>query len=180
MDRKKALTILDAGSMRDKIKLYFTDVAHFNIIGINNLDSTPSMDIVRLDYLLTDLERDSIYKSIKEKSDIKYYESLRIANIVFVNSLNKDLYMYSKDIELLSSQIGYACLYAFFKKNNQPIRTTKTDKFNPVMKKHLDARIKKLESNDSVTNLISELNEVTAEAKYFIVGVKLFLKEKGL
>jgi len=184
MTREEALTILNAGSMRDKIKLYFTDVAYFNIKGIHTLESTPSKDINRVDYLLSDTERDSIYNSIKEKKDIRYYESLRIANTVFVNSLDKDLDIYTKDIELLTSQIAYASLYDIIRRNYPKdlsllkFTENQSKNWSPVMRKYKEQKAQRMESEDSITILVSELNETTAEAKHFITGVKLFFKER--
>lgn len=79
--------ILEYGSTREKIKLYFTDVAQINTYG----DYTPTLVgrennplQQRKEHLLIDEQREYIKSLIKERRDIKYYENLRIWNKAFL------------------------------------------------------------------------------------------------
>jgi len=72
MTEKNVQKILKEGSMRQKIKLYMTDTALFNL--------TYSRDTA----LLTDKQRLSIHENIKETKDIEYYDKLRLANRSFL------------------------------------------------------------------------------------------------
>lgn len=77
--------VIRSGSVRQKIKLYFTDIA------LSNLDDN------HLDYeingkefnikgtkLLTSKQRDILYNSVKEPKDIEYYGELRRWNQAFL------------------------------------------------------------------------------------------------
>ena len=64
--------IITEGSVKQKIKLYMTDAALFNI----NYSKDKK--------LLTDNERQIIWESIKEPKDAKYYEELRVRNKAFL------------------------------------------------------------------------------------------------
>ena len=64
--------IIKQGSVRQKIKLYMTDIALFNIS--YNRDNA----------LLTDKERDLIWNSIKDPKDVTYYENIRLYNKSFL------------------------------------------------------------------------------------------------
>jgi len=63
--------ILNKGSTRQKIKLYYTDIAIVNAFGAQG------------QRLLTKEQREAIYESVKDPKDIKYYDELRIWNRVF-------------------------------------------------------------------------------------------------
>lgn len=64
--------IIKGGSVKQKIKLYMTDIALCNV------------DIDNIGKLLSDKERDELWRSIKDPKDIKYYNSLRDANSSFI------------------------------------------------------------------------------------------------
>jgi hypothetical protein len=64
--------IITEGSVKQKIKLYMTDAALFNI----NYSKDKK--------LLTDSERQIIWESIKDPKDAKYYEELRVRNKAFL------------------------------------------------------------------------------------------------
>ena len=79
--------IIKKGSIRQKIKLYFTDIAHFNITGVHTAEFKGSGDSLRLevkDRILTDRERDLIFDSVKDPKDIKYYNELITWNRAFL------------------------------------------------------------------------------------------------
>ena len=87
MKRNEIERIIKQGSMKQKIKLYFTDLAYFNTVGIYSSSFVEAGDTTRLETpnkILTDKEKDIIYQSIKEPKDIKYYENLRIWNKAFL------------------------------------------------------------------------------------------------
>lgn len=79
--------ILEYGSTREKIKLYFTDAAHFNTLGeytptLVGKENDPLQQ--RKEHFLTDEQREYIKSLVKERRDIKYYENLRIWNRAFL------------------------------------------------------------------------------------------------
>ena len=57
--------IIKQGSTRQKIKLYFTDLAYFNTVGINTVNIAGG-DLITKEEILTDKERGLIFSSIKE------------------------------------------------------------------------------------------------------------------
>lgn len=89
--------ILKQGSVRQKIKLYMTDSAMFNV-DMNHLDG----DIdesgklnIRGSKLLSERERNLLWESIKEPKDVEYYNNMRTINKAFVffkEQLSKDKY----------------------------------------------------------------------------------------
>jgi len=79
--------ILKQGSVKQKIKLYMTDCAYFNIIGEKSIDIElfAKENILRSrDELLTDRDREMLFNSIKEPKDIEYYNNLRTYNSAFL------------------------------------------------------------------------------------------------
>jgi hypothetical protein len=79
--------ILKQGSVKQKIKLYMTDVAYFNTNGLQTIDIKllEKENILRSrDELLTDKEREILWNSIKEPKDIEYYNNLRTYNSAFL------------------------------------------------------------------------------------------------
>lgn len=77
--------ILKQGSVRQKIKLYMTDIALVNV-DWSNLDyeiNGKGLDI-KGTKLLTSTEREIIWSSIKERNDIKYYNELKTYNEAFL------------------------------------------------------------------------------------------------
>ena len=64
--------IIKGGSVRQKIKLYMTDIALCNV------------DISNIGKLLSDKERELLWSSIKEPQDVKYYKGLTDANASFL------------------------------------------------------------------------------------------------
>ena len=66
--------VIKGGSVRQKIKLYMTDIALANIDWTNQ----------QKELLLSDKQRDELWRSIKDPKDIKYYNDLRNANRGFL------------------------------------------------------------------------------------------------
>lgn len=100
--------IIKQGSTRQKIKLYFTDVAYFNTKGMAQAELKGSGDNLRLelkDEILTDKERDLIFNSIKEPKDIKYWEELRTWNKAFL-MFKPTITTYTKNFEYLTAQLS--------------------------------------------------------------------------
>lgn len=81
--RKDAIErILKQGSVKQKIKLYMTDIALTNI-DFNNLKFNDKNEPIGTS-LLTDKEREGLWESIKDPKDIEYYEKLRTINKVIL------------------------------------------------------------------------------------------------
>jgi hypothetical protein len=79
--------VISQGSVRQKIKLCFVDVAHFNVIGKYTAELKDSGDNTTLEVknqILTDRERELIYSSVKEPKDVKYWNELRTWNKSFL------------------------------------------------------------------------------------------------
>jgi hypothetical protein len=100
--------IIKQGSTKQKIKLYFTDMAHFNTVGQYTAEIIGSGDTATLnrpDKILTDKERDIIFNSIKEPKDIKYWEELRTWNKAFL-MFKPTITTYAKNFDLLTAQLS--------------------------------------------------------------------------
>jgi hypothetical protein len=100
--------IIKQGSTKQKIKLYFTDIAYFNTVGQYTADLISSGDTATLnipDKILTDKERDIIFNSIKEPKDIKYWEELRTWNKAFL-MFKPTITTYTKNFDLLTAQLS--------------------------------------------------------------------------
>lgn len=85
MKRTDIERILKQGSVRQKIKLYMTDIALLNV-DWNNLDyELKGKDLnIKGTKLLSNKERELIWSSIKDPKDIKYYNELRTWNRSFL------------------------------------------------------------------------------------------------
>jgi hypothetical protein len=77
--------ILKQGSVRQKIKLYMTDTALFNVeLNTFSIEAKEEGGLRLKSPLLTDKEKDLLWSSIKEPKDIEYYENMRKLNQVFI------------------------------------------------------------------------------------------------
>lgn len=85
MKRTDIERIIKGGSVRQKIKLYMTDIALVNI-DWNNLDyEIKGKELnIKGTKLLSDKERELLWSSIKEPKDVKYYNDLRTWNGAFL------------------------------------------------------------------------------------------------
>jgi hypothetical protein len=86
---------ISKGSVKQKIKLYLTDLALLNVDS-NNLDyEIKGKEVnIKREQLLTPKERDQLFKSIKEPKDIKYYNELKVwfsSFLFFKERFNLDL-----------------------------------------------------------------------------------------
>ena len=77
MRRNDIQRVLKSGSVRQKIKLYLTDIALLQV-DLNNLDyDTKGGGLnIKGTTLLSSKERDLLWESIKEPKDIRYYNDL--------------------------------------------------------------------------------------------------------
>ena len=85
MKRTDIERIIKGGSVRQKIKLYMTEIALVNI-DWNNLDyEIKGKELnIKGTKLLSDKERELLWSSIKEPKDVKYYNDLRTWNGAFL------------------------------------------------------------------------------------------------
>ncbi|MDD2771756.1 MAG: hypothetical protein PHU19_05980, partial [Bacteroidales bacterium] len=81
MNKSKIDKILQEGTIRQKIRLYFLDVARFNSDTLIGKEDERHKTRPRL---LTEKQKEEIYKSIVERKDVKYWEDLRIYNRAFL------------------------------------------------------------------------------------------------
>ena len=95
MKRTDIERILKQGSVRQKIKLYMTDIALLNV-DFNNLDyEIKGEDFnIKGSKLLSKKEHELLWSSIKEPKDVEYYNELRTWNgafLMFKERLSIDL-----------------------------------------------------------------------------------------
>lgn len=85
MKRTDIERIIKGGSVRQKIKLYMTDIALVNV-DWNNLDyEIKGKELnIKGTKLLSEKERELLWSSIKDPKDIKYYNDLRTWNGAFL------------------------------------------------------------------------------------------------
>lgn len=95
MKRTDIERIIKGGSVRQKIKLYMTDIALVNV-DWNNLDyEIKGKELnIKGTKLLSEKERELLWSSIKDPKDIKYYNDLRTWNgafLIFKEKFSTDL-----------------------------------------------------------------------------------------
>jgi hypothetical protein len=188
MTNKDIERIIREGTIKQKIKLYMTDTALFNL------------SYSRDNSILTDRDRDLIWKSIKEPKDIKYYEDLRTSNKIFI-MFKEHLASYYKRIYFLSMQckncIDLYLLHSFYeevindlievapdKKTRDTLLKTaieKTKKYNgkKYQEKGFDAWLDITDSNklsDFAIN-IEMIAEEIITVKTFFETIKQFLNK---
>ena len=195
--------IIKQGSIKQKIKLYFTDIAHFNTIGISTANIKGSGDTATLDRpkkILTDKERDIIFNSLKEPKDIKYWEELRTWNKAFL-MFKPNISTYSKNFDYLTAQLSkYAVvsiLHKAYEDSINDILEVVEDK--KLREKLVNTALKSLNNfsakryqeegflpfieipeaniNGKVWLLIELLNEKIKEAKEYIKAIESFLNK---
>ena len=82
--------ILKQGSVKQKIKLYMTDIALSNVhISHLNAELKEGNLIVKGTKLLSNTEKNLLWSSIKTPKDIKYYNELRLYNAAFLHFKDK-------------------------------------------------------------------------------------------
>ena len=195
--------IIKQGSTRQKIKLYFTDVAYFNTKGMAQAELKGSGDNLRLelkDKILTDKERDLIFNSIKEPKDIKYWEELRTWNRAFL-MFKPTITTYAKNFDYLTAQLSKYTVVRLLHKGyedsiNDILEVVEDEK---LREKLVETALKSLnkfdairyqeegflpfikipEANiDKVWLVIEVLNEKIKEAKEYIEGIRVFLNKQ--
>lgn len=196
--------IIKQGSARQKIKLYFTDVAYFNTKGQYTAELKGSGDSLRLekkDKILTDKERDIIFNSIKEPKDIKYWEQLRGWNRAFL-MFKPSITTYTKNFDYLTAQLSkYATerlLHKLYEIGINDILEVVEDE--KLREKLVETALNSLNMFDAIRYqeegflpfieipeanmdgkvwlLIEFLNEKIKEAKEYIEGIRTFLNKQ--
>lgn len=195
--------IIKQGSTRQKIKLYFTDVAYFNTKGLAQVKLKGSGDNLRIerkDKILTDKERDLIFNSIKDPKDIKYWEELRTWNKAFL-MFKPTITTYSKNFDYLTAQISKYAVVRLLHKGyedsiNDILEVVEDKKLREKLVKTALKSLKKFDANryqeegflpfieipeanidGKVWLLIEVLNEKIKEAKEYIEGIRIFLNK---
>jgi len=196
--------IIKQGSTRQKIKLYFTDVAYFNTKGQFQAELKGSGDSLRLeikDKILTDKERDLIFNSIKEPKDVKYWEELRTWNKAFL-MFKPTITTYTKNFDYLTAQLSkYAIVRLLHKGYEDSINDIlEVVEDEELREKLVETALKSLQMFDAIRYqeegflpfieipeaniignvwlLIEVLNEKIKEAKEYIKGIETFLNKQ--
>ena len=195
--------IIKQGSTRQKIKLYFTDVAYFNTKGMAQAELKGSGDSIRLerkDEILTDKERDLIFNSIKEPKDIKYWEELRLWNKAFL-MFKPTITTYTKNFDYLTAQLSKYTVVRLLHKGyedsiNDILEVVEDEKLRETLVETalnslnmFDAiryqeegflpfiEIPEANIDGKVLLLIEILNEKIKEAKEYIEAIRTFLNK---
>ena len=196
--------IIKQGSTRQKIKLYFTDVAYFNTKGMAQAELKGSGDSIRLeskDQILTDKERDLIFNSIKEPKDIKYWEELRTWNRAFL-MFKPTITTYTKNFDYLTAQLSKYTVVRLLHKGyedsiNDILEVVEDEKLRETL---VETALKSLNKFDAIRYqeegflpfikipeanidgkvwlLIEVLNKKIKEAKEYIGGIRVFLNKQ--
>lgn len=196
--------IIKQGSTRQKIKLYFTDVAYFNTKGMAQAELKGSGDNLRLelkDKILTDKERDLIFNSIKEPKDIKYWEELRTWNRAFL-MFKPTITTYTKNFDYLTAQLSKYTVVKLLHKGyedsiNDILEVVEDEKLRETL---VETALKSLNMFDAIRYqeegflpfieipeanidgkvglLIEVLNEKIKEAKEYIEAIRTFLNKQ--
>lgn len=196
--------IIKQGSTRQKIKLYFTDVAYFNTKGMAQVEIKGSGDNLRLerkDKILTDKERDIIFNSIKEPKDIKYWEELRTWNKAFL-MYKPTITTYTKNFDYLTAQLSKYAIVRLLHKGyedsiNDILEVVEDKKLRETLVETALNSLNKFDAiryqeegflpfieipeaniNGKVWLLIEILNEKIKEAKEYIEGIRTFINKQ--
>ncbi len=192
--------IIKQGSTRQKIKLYFTDVAYFNTVGINTVNIAGG-DLVTKEEILTDRERDLIFNSIKDPKDIKYWEELRTWNRAFL-MFKPTITTYTKNFEYLTAQLSKYTVVRLLHKGyedsiNDILEVVEDEKLRETL---VETALKSLNKFDAIRYqeegflpfieipeanidgkidlIIEVLNEKIKEAKEYIEAIRVFLNKQ--
>lgn len=196
--------IIKQGSTKQKIKLYFTDIAYFNTVGIKTVQIkgsgyTATMDIP--EKILTDRERDIIFNSIKEPKDIKYWEELRTWNKAFL-MFKPTITTYAKNFDYLTAQLSKYTVVRLLHKSyedaiNDILEVVEEKKLRETLVKTALESLKQFDAmkyqekgflpfieipeaniNGKVWLLVEVLNEKIQAAKEYIKGIETFLNKQ--
>jgi len=196
--------ILKQGSIKQKIKLYYTDIAYFNTKGIITAElkgsGTVNARMHRPDKILTDKERDLILNSIKEPKDIKYYNDLALTNKAFLMfkplvtlQCKYNLYLTSEFKKIVAITLIHKGYEDSINEILEEINNKKTrdkvfikaldslQKFDATVNKGKDniptIEIKQGQINDDFIKLIATINTSIRESKEYIETISFFVKK---
>lgn len=196
--------IIKQGSTKQKIKLYFTDIAYFNTVGQYTADIIGSGDTATLDRpdkILTDKEKDIIFNSIKEPKDTKYWEELRTWNRAFL-MFKPTITTYAKNFDYLTAQLSKFTVVRILHKSyedaiNDILEVVEEKKLRETLVKTALESLKQFDAmkyqekgflpfieipeaniNGKVWLLVEILNEKIKEAKEYIKGIETFLNKQ--
>lgn len=196
--------IIAQGSVKQKIKLYFTDVAHYNIVGrvtATLSDSGATIQLDAKDEILTDSQRSLIFNSIKEPKDKKYWEDLRKRNkafLIFKPEISAYRNVFSYLRALLSKQGLAALLHQQYEEaindmldivEEESLRERLVEKALESLqifraKKYQEEGflpgivIKEVNTRQEIITLVKIVNEQIKEAKDYIGGIKIYLAKE--
>lgn len=203
MNKKEIERIIKQGSTRQKIKLYFTDVAYFNTRGIQTAQIKTSGDKTSLklpDKILTDRERGVIFDSIKGPKDVKYWEELRTYNKAFL-LFKPNITNYSKNFDYLTAQLNRFTTVRLLHINYQDVindilEVVEEEKLRETLVKTALKSLKPLNAmkyqepgflpfieipetgkTDNIELFINLINEEIIDAKEYLKGIETFLKK---
>ena len=142
--------IIKEGTMREKIKLYFTHLAL-----INTVEDHQREDIKPL---LTDKDIQAIYTKIKEPRDIKYYDTLRRYTKVFI-MIKPKITSYKYQILNKSNEMRF---FISMKKREQAIERKAIEDKEQYIKNMLRG-LNEIINNEAVNRLSTFLDENKAE-----------------
>ena len=206
MNKSKIDKILQEGTIRQKIRLYFLDVARFNSDTLIGKEDERHKTRPRL---LTEKQKEEIYKSIVERKDVKYWEDLRIYNRAFlmfrahiVGMRNNLIRQYIEVLQLIiqrstgqiyENTINVILDYVDKEERDKIIEKVLNNVLAniPVMEvsDNREAptppgsatpyiKIKRTGEEDKIRRLTVEINNTSELLKMYIEGVRRFLKKK--
>ena len=175
--------ILKEGTMREKIKLYFTHIAERNISGED---------------LLTEAEIDAIYFNIETPQDVRYYSELRRYNKTFLiltprlQALKNKLLKHIAEVLLVMAKIELIVAQenSFNTISELLLKTRGKQKEDENLKGKIDKIRKKLiedsyeltgeEKRKEIQELVKSINKSTENTKIAINQMKYLLKKLPL
>ena len=143
MKRTDIGRILKQGSVRQKIKLYMTDIALVNVDWNNlNYEIKGKELNIKGTKLLSEKERELLWSSIKDPKDVKYYNDLRTWNGAFLMFKEK----FSIDLMKL-----HALFYLIAVSNSEEIKRSECrDLVNEILDLIPDKKIREKALNKAI------------------------------
>ena len=206
MNKSKIDKILQEGTIRQKIRLYFLDVARFNSDTLIGKEDEKRKTRPRL---LTEKQKEQIYKSIVERKDIKYWEDLRIYNRAFLmfraHIVGMRNNLISQYIEVLQLIIQRSTGQIYENTINVILDYVDKEERDKIIEKVLNnvlanisvmevsdnreaptppgsatpyIKIKRTGEEDKIRRLTVEINNTSELLKMYIEGIRRFLKKK--
>jgi len=196
--------IIKQGSTKQKIKLYFTDIAYFNTVGMYTAELIGSGDtatVNRPEKILTDKERDIIFNSIKEPKDIKYWEELRTWNkafLMFKPQIKTYRYRFTYLYSLISNYANQRILHKTYEEAiNDILSVVEEKKLREKLAKTAITSLKQFNtkiyqekgflpfietplanSDFKVSIVVEMINEEAKETKEYINTINVFLSKQ--